>query len=113
MWKVRIDLVEKNEEYASPPLVQRYVILRQGRIGGMMFERYGGDWLGCLLGRDAVIRMPEIEIPIASFYKGVPFENTDVGQVAKALHWSRHRPGTDRRYSWKSRCRRLGRRRTA
>lgn len=78
---VQTDLFEKSREYASLPSVQRYVILRQDRIGGMMFERHGGNWLGRLLGQDALIRMPEIdiEIPIVSFYEGVPLENNDVG----------------------------------
>jgi Uma2 family endonuclease len=75
------DLFEKNEEYASLPSAQRYVILQQSRIGGMMFERRGGEWLGHVFGQNSVIHMPEIdiEIPIASLYEGVSFEKNDAG----------------------------------
>lgn len=77
----KTDLFQKNKEYASLPSVQRYVLLEQNRIGGMMFERRDGDWLGHLLGADSVIHMPEIgvEIPIVNFYEGVSFEKTEAG----------------------------------
>ena len=67
------DIVTKNHEYAATPSVQRYVILAQDEIGGTMFERIGGDWVGHILGADAVLRMPEIgvEVPISEFYEGV------------------------------------------
>lgn len=69
----QIDIVTKNHEYAATPSVRRYVILAQDEIGGTMFERIGGDWVGHVLGADAVLRMPEIdvEVPIAEFYEGV------------------------------------------
>jgi len=67
------DIVTKNHEYAATPSVQRYVILAQDEIGGTMFERIGGDWVGHVLGADAVLRMPEIgvEVSISEFYEGV------------------------------------------
>lgn len=77
----KTDLFQKNKEYASLPSVERYVLLEQNRIGGMMFERRDGDWLGHLLGADSIIHMPEIgvEIPIVNFYEGVSFEKNDAG----------------------------------
>jgi Uma2 family endonuclease len=69
------DIVTKNHEYAATPSVRRYVLLSQDEIGGTMFERSGGDWIGHVLGADAVLRMPEIdvEVPIAEFYEGIEF----------------------------------------
>ena len=71
-----IDYGVKNDEYAATPSVQRYIILEQTRIAARMFERSGGDWIGHLLGRDAVIAMPEIglEVPLAEFYRTIEFE---------------------------------------
>jgi Uma2 family endonuclease len=81
----RTDVVTKNHEYAATPSVQRYVILAQDEIGGTMFERIGGDWVGHILGADAVLRMPEIgiEVAIAEFYEGVDFPaaGTETEQV--------------------------------
>jgi Uma2 family endonuclease len=69
------DIVTKNHEYAATPSVRRYVILAQDEIGGTMFERIGGDWVGHVLGADTILRMPEIdiEVPLAEFYEGVEF----------------------------------------
>ena len=69
------DLVTKNQEYAARPSVMRYVALSQDKMGGTLFERSGGDWIGHLLAADAVLRMPEIgiDVPIAEFYEGVTF----------------------------------------
>ncbi len=76
----RTDLVEKNEEYASLPSVRRYVVLQQNRIGGMMFERRDGDWIGHLLNEQSLIQMPEIdiEIPLVAFYEEVSFDDPTV-----------------------------------
>jgi Uma2 family endonuclease len=69
------DLIFKNEEYEALPSVQRYVVLQQDRIGGMMFERVNGDWIGHILRADAVLAMPEIgiELPIAELYERVDY----------------------------------------
>ena len=69
----RTDRMVKNREYASTASVQRYVMLEQGTAGAVVFERVGADWLGRILGADAVIRMPEIgiEIPLAELYEGL------------------------------------------
>jgi Uma2 family endonuclease len=65
------DLFAKNEEYAATPSVQRYVILAQDAIRGTVFERIGEDWIGHILGGDAILKMPEIgvEVPLAEFYR--------------------------------------------
>ena len=69
------DLVTKNQEYAATPSIQRYVLLSQDAIGGMVFERAGDDWRGHVLAADAVLRCPEIgiEVPLAEFYEGIDF----------------------------------------
>jgi Uma2 family endonuclease len=69
------DLVTKNLEYSAAPSVQRYVVLAQDRVGGLMFERIGDDWRGRLLNTDTVINMPEIdiEVPLSEFYVGLEF----------------------------------------
>ena len=71
----RTDLVAKNEEYEALPSVRRYVILRQDRIGGLVFERVGADWIGHLLRPGAVLHMPEIgiELPLADLYERIVF----------------------------------------
>lgn len=71
----RTDTVTENHEYAATPSVQRYVILSQDEIGGTMFERSEGDWIGHLLAADTTLRMPEIgiELPFAELYEGVAF----------------------------------------
>lgn len=73
------DLFAKNEEYAATPSVRRYVILAQDAMRGTMFERIGSDWVGHILGADAVLAMPEIgiDVPLAEFYRGVEFSTTD------------------------------------
>ena len=69
------DLVAKNEEYEALPSVRRYIILRQDRIGGLVFERVGADWIGHLLRPGAVLHMPEIgiELPLADLYDRMVF----------------------------------------
>lgn len=78
------DIVTKNQEYAATASVRRYVALSQHRIGGTLFERIEGDWVGHLLGADAVLRMPEIgiEVPLAEFYEGVTFA-AEAGEPAQ------------------------------
>jgi Uma2 family endonuclease len=73
------DLFAKNEECAATPSVMRYIILAQDSMCGTMFERAGGDWLGRILGADAVLAMPEIgvEVPLTEFYYGVEFPKAD------------------------------------
>ena len=69
----RIDRTEKNREYASTASVRRYVMLEQDAVVATVFERMGEDWVGHLLGADAVLSMPEIgiEVPLAEFYEGL------------------------------------------
>lgn len=68
-----IDTIVKNREYAKTPSIRRYILLAQDVMGGTMFERIGGDWVGHVLGPDTILRMPEIEVevPIAEFYDGI------------------------------------------
>lgn len=69
----RKDRTVKNREYASTTSVQRYIMLEQVEIGGIMFERVGEDWVGHILTATSVIQMPEIgiELPLAELYKGL------------------------------------------
>lgn len=69
----RVDFHDKNREYAATPSVRRYVILSQDQILATVFERIGDDWVGHILGQDAVIAMPEIDIavPLAELYDGI------------------------------------------
>ena len=75
----RTDLVTKNHEYAATASVRRYVVLAQDTIGGTMFERVAGDWVGHLLHSDSVLRMPEIgiELPLAELYDGIDLGAAD------------------------------------
>jgi len=71
------DRMVKNREYAGTESVQRYVMLEQRGIEGMMFTRSGQEsgWVGTILDSDAVISMPEIgiDLPLAELYAGVEF----------------------------------------
>jgi Uma2 family endonuclease len=71
-----IDHFVKNQEYRDTPSIQRYVILEQDFVGATVFARAGDDWLGHVLGADAVLEMPEVSIdmPLAELYKGVEFD---------------------------------------
>lgn len=65
------DLVVKNAEYRATPSIRRYVVLEQGRIGGLAFVRKDDDWITEILdGKDAVLNLPEIgiSIPMAELY---------------------------------------------
>ncbi len=68
-----VDRITKNREYAGIPSVRRYVMLEQEEVAATMFERNGDDWIGRILGADAMLHMPEIgiEVPLAEFYDGV------------------------------------------
>jgi Uma2 family endonuclease len=72
------DHITKNQEYASIPSVQRYVMLEQERIGATVFARAGGDWVGHVLAEDATLSMPEvgIELPLTELYEGLEFPAT-------------------------------------
>ena len=78
------DLVSKNPEYAATSSVKRYIVLSQGAMDGMMFERIDSDWVGHLLGAGSVLRMPEIgiDVPLAELYQGVDFASADSVQQA-------------------------------
>ncbi len=69
------DRMAKNREYAGTASVRRYVMLEQTAIEGTMFTRTadGDDWIGHILGPDAVLDMPEIgiSVPLAEFYAGI------------------------------------------
>jgi Uma2 family endonuclease len=75
------DSMAKNREYAATSSVRRYVMLEQAAIQGMMFARSGedGEWIGHILGPDAVLHMPEIgsDVPIAEFYAGIDLSAVD------------------------------------
>jgi Uma2 family endonuclease len=73
-----IDTVVKNREYAATASVRRYVLLAQDGVGGTMFERIGGDWVGHVMGPESILAMPEIdvELPIAEFYEGIDLPPT-------------------------------------
>ena len=68
-----IDLGAKNREYEAAPSVQRYVILDQDDVAATQFARVGGDWVGHILHREAVLSMPEIDVdlPLAALYEGM------------------------------------------
>ena len=70
-----VDHFVKNQEYRDTPSIQRYVILEQDFVGATVFARAGDDWVGHVVGADAVLTMPEIsiDIPLAELYEGVEF----------------------------------------
>jgi Uma2 family endonuclease len=74
-----IDHFVKNQEYRDTPSIQRYVILEQDFVGATVFARVGDDWVGHVLGADAVLQMPElgIELPLIELYEGVDFGAAD------------------------------------
>jgi len=74
-----IDHFVKNQEYRDTPSIQRYVILEQEFVGATVFARINDDWVGHVLGADAVLMMPEIdiEVPLAELYEGVEFGAAD------------------------------------
>ncbi len=68
------DFVVKNAEYRATPSIKRYVILEQTRIAAVVFSRRGEEWATDLVaGREAVLRLPEIdlEIPLTELYAGL------------------------------------------
>ncbi len=71
----RPDWYDKNEEYRDTPSIVRYVMLEQDTLHGTMFCREGERWIGTLLGRNAVIDMPEIDVALklTDAYEGVEF----------------------------------------
>ncbi len=78
------DLVTKNPEYAATSSVKRYIVLSQGAMDGMMFERIDGDWVGHLLRAGSVLRMPEIgiDVPLSELYESVDFASADGAEQA-------------------------------
>jgi hypothetical protein len=55
------------------------VILEQDFMGATVFARTDDDWVGHVLGADAMLTMPEIgvELRLAELYEGVDFGATD------------------------------------
>ena len=82
------DLVEKNDEYRETPSIQRYVILEQTHIGGIVFSRSAdGRWISSALnGPEAVLDLPEIEVslPLGEFYAGLDFAKGETDPVTPA-----------------------------
>ena len=72
------DLVEKNEEYRETPSIQRYVILEQTHIGGIVFVRSAdGQWTSSALnGPEAVLDLPEIAVSLklGELYAGMDLD---------------------------------------
>ena len=56
-------------------------MLEQDFIGATMFARDGEDWVGHVLGADAMLSMPEIgiEVSLSALYEGVDFAATEPG----------------------------------
>lgn len=75
----RTDHFVKNQECRDTPSIQRYVMLEQELIGATVFARAGDDWVGHVLGADAVLEMPEIgvSVPLIELYEGVDFPTAD------------------------------------
>ena len=50
-------------------------MLEQDFVGATVFARSGDDWVGHVLGADAILDMPEIgiELPLAELYEGIVF----------------------------------------
>jgi Uma2 family endonuclease len=75
------DRMTKNREYAATMSVRRYIMLEQTGIEGMMFTRANddADWVGRILDADEIMQLPEIgiELPLASLYAHVDFDNQD------------------------------------
>ncbi len=71
----RTDLFLKPAEYRATASVAAYVILEQTGPAAQVFMRRGEDWgVATLSGRDAVLKLPEIdvEIPFEEIYADVP-----------------------------------------
>jgi Uma2 family endonuclease len=71
------DLIEKNEEYRATPSIQKYVLLQQTHIAGIVFAREpDGRWVSHVLdGAEAVLDLSEIDVqlPLGEFYAGMDF----------------------------------------
>jgi len=76
----RTDRMVKNREYASTASVRRYIMLEQTAVEGTEFQRTDdADWVGHIIGPDAVLRMPEIgiELPLAEIYADIDLSAPD------------------------------------
>jgi len=82
-----VDFHDKNREYAATPSVRRCVILSQDKVLATMFERIGDDWVGHMLGHDAIIRMPEIgiEVPLAELSEGIDLTQAAPPRISRQL----------------------------
>jgi len=81
----RTDRMVKNREYAGTASVRRYIMLEQAAIEATMFSRAdaGAEWIGTILGADAMLRMPEIgvDLPLAALYANVDFSSVDAEEA--------------------------------
>jgi len=65
----------ENQEYRATPSIQRYIMLEQVFVSATVFARADEDWVGHVLGTDAIVDMPEIgiSVPLTEFYEGIDF----------------------------------------
>lgn len=83
----RTDRMVKNREYAATSSVKRYVMLEQAAIEATVFERTeSGDWVGHILGPDAVLGLPEIgiELPLTEVYEGIDLSDADAEEEGES-----------------------------
>ena len=68
-----IDAVIKNLEYRRTESIQHYLILEQNTVAATMWTRNGVEWVGRLVGGDAPLPFPALDVTIrlADIYDGV------------------------------------------
>jgi len=84
------DLFVKNREYWDTPSIRRYAMLTQDRIAATIFERQSDDWVGHVLGGNAVLAMPEIgvDVKLAELYEGRALGEAEIGDaLANPQFW--------------------------
>jgi Uma2 family endonuclease len=77
-----VDRTVKAREYQATPSVQRYVMLKQDRIGATVYARIGEGWTHEILVADSTLVLPEIGValPLAELFEGLvlaPEEDVD------------------------------------
>jgi Uma2 family endonuclease len=77
----RVDRIAKLREYQRVGSIRRYVTLESTSAGLTVHARRDGDdpWTTVALTEGEALPLPEIdiEVPVAEFYEGVAFEETD------------------------------------